>query len=195
MNNIFFETIKIDNGKIYNLDYHILRMKRTVEKSYDKLNELDIEKLIDIPKKGLFKSKLIYDNEIRKVEIMPYTPRKLKSFKLVESNDFNYSFKYLERDGIDSLFKLRENCDEIIIVKNGDITDTSIANLAFFDGRKWFTPKRPLLEGTMKRKLIDEGKIFEKEIDIHELKMYNQVAVMNAMIDFKIIGSLNDVIK
>ena len=37
--------------------------------------------------------------------------------------------------------------DEILITRNGLLTDTSIANIALFNGKEWHTPKHPLLKG------------------------------------------------
>ena len=78
--------------------------------------------------------------------------------------------------------------DDIIIEKKGFITDTSIANLAFYDGEQWFTPKNPLLEGTMRAKLLDEGFLQTREIKRSEISHYTKVALMNAMIGFKILN-------
>ena len=86
------------------------------------------------------------------------------------------------------LFSQKENCDEILIVKNGLLCDTSIANIALFDGRKWMTPKTPLLEGTTRQRLLESGFLTVKDIAVEDLKMYSQMALMNAMIDFDIIA-------
>jgi len=74
-----------------------------------------------------------------------------------------------------------------LIVKNSLITDTSIANIAFFDSIRWVTPALPLLKGTTREKLLREGKIFEENIHVDDLERFSKVALMNAMIDFDII--------
>jgi 4-amino-4-deoxychorismate lyase len=71
------------------------------------------------------------------------------------------------------------------------VTDTSIANVAFYKDGLWFTPKKPLLEGTTRARLLNAGKIIEKDIGVKELKNYSKVALMNAMIDFDIITKYN----
>jgi len=83
------------------------------------------------------------------------------------------------------------DCDEIIIEQNGYLTDTTIANIAFYDGERWITPAKPLLKGTMRAKLLDEGLLHEKEIKKEDLKNYSQVALINAMIGFKILNHVN----
>jgi len=74
--------------------------------------------------------------------------------------------------------------DEILIVQNTLITDTSIANIAFFDGERWLTPKEPLLIGTTRARLLDEQKIFEQDINVADLHKFTAFALMNAMIGF-----------
>ena len=75
--------------------------------------------------------------------------------------------------------------DDIIIVKDGLITDASYANLIFWDGENWFTPNTPLLKGVQREKLLKDGLIQEKEIKPSDLASYQKVALINAMLDFK----------
>ncbi len=42
--------------------------------------------------------------------------------------------------------------DEVIVEKDGYLTDTTIANIAFFDGKRWITPKIHYLEGLLERR-------------------------------------------
>ena len=93
----------------------------------------------------------------------------------------------IDRKEIDKLFEKRGKADDILIVKNGFITDTSIANIAFFDGKKWFTPKTCLLRGTTRERLLKEKKIFEKDIRVEDIKRYKKIALLNAMIGFYIV--------
>jgi hypothetical protein len=43
----------------------------------------------------------------------------------------------------------RGNADEIIIVRNGLLSDTSYSNIALFDGTMWVTPKTHLSTDTL----------------------------------------------
>ena len=67
--------------------------------------------------------------------------------------------KLRQRGKLNELFAKKGSCDDVIIVRNGLITDSSYANLIFFDGREWITPKVPLLEGTCRARLLASGKI------------------------------------
>jgi len=61
-----------------------------------------------------------------------------------------YPYKYANRNAFDTLLQSHPDFDEIIIEKDGFITDTTIANLAFYNGTYWLTPEKPLLPGTMR---------------------------------------------
>jgi 4-amino-4-deoxychorismate lyase len=106
----------------------------------------------------------------------------------IVSSDIEYSLKYANRDALNALLESNKDVDEVIIEKEGFLTDTTISNIAFFDGKRWVTPVKPLLEGTMRAKLIDEGFLHPKEIRKENLKNYSKVALMNAMIGFKILN-------
>ena len=81
------------------------------------------------------------------------------------------------------LLDLRDGSDEVLIVKDGLITDVSIGNVALHDGVEWFTPRKPLLAGTMRRRLLEEGRIKERDIRPTELRHYERLSIINAMLD------------
>jgi len=183
VNNKYLETIKILDGKVEHLEYHQKRMNSVLNSELYKLSSL-----IEAPKEGLFRCRVVYDKRSISIEYYPYQKRNISSLKLIEDNKIEYSKKYLHREKIDELFAKRESCNDILIVKNSLITDTSIANVAFFDGVDWLTPKKPLLKGTTRQRLLEKGQIIERDIYVQDLKKYKKVALMNAMIDFDIIA-------
>ncbi|MGH1601536.1 aminotransferase class IV [Campylobacter majalis] len=172
-----FETIKLVNGEVFHLSYHLRRMLN----SLGFVPKFNLKQVLKTDKKGLVRAKVIYhkSGELVKVEFFEYKMREFSEFKLVDI-DFSYDKKYLIRDDIDAA-KGKNN--EIIMIKNGLITDTSIANIAVFDG-EWLTPKDPLLNGTTRTRLINEGMLKECDIDVNMLMNAKKFAIMNAMIDF-----------
>jgi len=136
------------------------------------------------------KCKVIYDKDgILDISFSTYKPRVIKSLKVIINNDIQYKYKALNRNDIDNLYKKRDSCDDIIIVKNGLVTDTSIANIAILVDNIWLTPKTPLLYGTSRAKLIDECFLKESDISIEQLADADKIALMNAMISFKILSN------
>ena len=185
-NHTYFETIKCDDFEVFNLDYHKRRMANTTGINFN------LEEYIYPLNGELLKCRVVYNrDEILDISYAPYSPREIKSFKLIFDNDIEYKYKSTDRDKIDQLFSLKEDCDEIIIVKNDLITDTSIANIAIYTDGNWYTPKTPLLPGTTRQRYLDEGKIKEKDIDVNLFKSAEKIALLNAMVDFRVIEDFN----
>ncbi|CAA6810249.1 MAG: Aminodeoxychorismate lyase (EC [uncultured Sulfurovum sp.] len=183
---LLFETIKIDEGKIFNLSYHQERMDESRKKLFLTQNTIHLKDHIHPPKKGLYKCRIVYAENIYSIEYIPYKKKQVHSLKIV-SSPIKYEHKYVDRKTINNLLSVCNDADDILIEHNGYICDTSIANIAFFDGKRWYTPEKPLLKGTMRAKLIDEGLLKTKKIKSSEIGNYTQVALMNAMIGFNVI--------
>jgi len=183
-----FETIKVENGKIFNLKWHNKRLNKSRLALFSETKEIFLENYLSPPPQGLFRCRVVYQQEIESIEFIPYAPREFSSFKIVSSN-IDYSYKYDDRKKLNAL--LEPSFDEIIIEKDGLLTDTSIANIAFYDGEDWFTPTTPLLEGTTRARLLDEGFLKLKNIKKENIKNYSYFALMNAMIGFQIQKSIH----
>ncbi len=118
-------------------------------------------------------------------EFIPHEYRPVKSLKLVENNEIDYHFKYSDREKLNLLFELRGNCDDILIVKNGLITDSFVANVVLFDGLSWWTPDTPLLPGTQRSRLLQQKKIGKCRITPADLSKYQKIGLINAMQDLE----------
>jgi 4-amino-4-deoxychorismate lyase len=186
---LLLETIKIENGEIHNLSYHQQRCDKSRQTLFQSTDTLELSSIINPPKKGLYRCRILYGETLHSIDYIPYTPKKIQTLRIVPS-DIDYSLKYANRDSLNALLESNKDVDEVIIEKNGYLTDTTISNIAFYDGEQWFTPAKPLLEGTMRAKLIDEGFLQIKEVKREDLYHYSQVALMNAMIGFKIINDI-----
>lgn len=178
-----FETIKVKNGKLLNLKYHQKRVDYT--RKYlgfkDKLNFENYD--FNLPLKGSFRLRVDYEKSIKSFTCKELIHREFKEFKIVNS-DLEYEYKYANRDKLDAL---KTDEKEIIIIKNGLLTDTTIANIALKVDGVWLTPKTPLLKGTLRARLIDEGFLKCEDLTIEDLEKAQNFAIMNALIDFKII--------
>jgi len=181
---LLLETIKIENGEINNIKYHQKRFDNSREKLFHTKEKINLDDIIIPPKSRLFRCRIVYDKDIKTVEYLPYTPKTFKRFKIIQS-DIDYSFKYSDRSELDSLKAKYPDFDEVIIEKNGLLSDTTISNIAFFDGHEWITPTSPLLNGTMRAKLIDEGFLKVKDIKANGIKNYTKFALINAMMGFR----------
>jgi 4-amino-4-deoxychorismate lyase len=178
---IYFETIRCEDFEIFNLEYHNKRVANTIG-----LN-INLQEYIYPISEELLRCKIIYnDFEIINVEYFPYKKREINSFKLIFDDEISYSKKYLNREKLDELFSKKQNCDEVIIIKNGVVTDTTIANIAILYEDIWLTSKNCLLKGTTRARLLEKRVLIEKDISLEMLKKASKIALMNAMIDFDI---------
>ncbi len=182
-----FESIKIKNDFAYHIALHQQRISNSYKAVYNKECSLEIadclEKML-LPKTGLFKCRLRYNEHTFDAEIIPYIPREINSLKVIRSN-ISYQYKFTKRDQINKLFQQKGNADDIIIVKDGLITDSSYSNLVFFDGDDWFTSDTPLLKGIQREYLLSTAKIKERQIAEQDLSSYKLVGLINAMLDFE----------
>lgn len=186
MKNSYIETIKAIDGEIFNMSYH--------QKRYESvLNSFGIEKKEDLiqhlnpPQFGIYRCRLVYTADTITVSYHEYKKRDINSLKLVFSNDIDYSVKYANRDELDALYAGRGEGDDILIIKDLLVSDTSIANIAFYRDGEWITPKTPLLKGTTRARLLDEGKIVEADIKVQDIRNFSKIALLNAMIDFDVL--------
>lgn len=131
---------------------------------------------------GLFKCRLIYSSEIEKIEFTPYSIPSIKLLKVVFDDQIEYSHKYLDRSHLDQLYGKKGKYDDILIVKDGLITDTWFANILFYDGNDWLTPLSPLLKGTQRTSLLKTGRIKTADIRPVDLKHFQKARLINAMI-------------
>jgi 4-amino-4-deoxychorismate lyase len=102
----------------------------------------------------------------------------------VESNEISYDHKYEDRSKINELLNLRDSQDDILIVKNGFITDTSFANVVFQKNNEWFTTDSPLLRGTMRQLLLDSGVISLTSIRKNDIADFENFKLINSMLEW-----------
>lgn len=181
------ETIQIENGQAKHLSYHNERMNRSRHQMMCAIGDIYIEEVLKIPEEyqqGKVKCRVLYDEQVRKIEFEHYRERKIDSFYLVETQ-MTYDHKFEDRQQFNELKSSYSTSSEIILVKDGFITDTSYSNLVFkHKNGDWLTPNTPLLLGTQREFLLDEGIIEESKIKVTDLNQFTHFMMINAMLDF-----------
>ena len=181
----FVETIRIEEGKIYNIDYHTERFNRTRSFFWKESSPMELSEFISPQRQtGIQKCRIVYRKKIEEITYTPYQMREVTSLHPVPCDAIEYEFKSTHREELNRLFAQRGTADDILIIKEGYITDTSIANVALYDGNTWFTPATPLLRGTRRAELLDKQLVVEKDIPFSQLAAYSQIMLFNAMIDW-----------
>jgi len=181
-----FESIKIEDNQIRNLIFHNNRINNSKRSLFGSDDYIDLADIIIIPEScrhGIYKCRVTYSTKIIDVNFIRYNKRNISSLKMVCNDDINYPYKYDNKKAIIDLLKLKEKSDDILIIKNNLVTDTSFSNIAFHDGNKWVTPASPLLKGTKREKLLTEGSISEDEIRVNDLKIFKKASLINAMLE------------
>lgn len=182
----FIESIKIEDRKIFLLDLHQKRVNETFAQ-FGKEHPIGLNKIfknLQHDEDGLFKLRIAYDLDRKfTTQLIPYAIPEIDDFQLVINNTIDYSFKYENRKEI-NLMKEKAKAEEIIIVKNNRITDTSFSNLLFKKGKDWFTPNTYLLNGVQRQHLLKNKKIKEVEITLQNLAEFSHFQIINAMNDF-----------
>ena len=182
----FIETIKSLDGKLFHLKYHQKRYESVLD-SLGIEDKKELSEFLNPPEWGLYRCRLEYGEEFIDVTYHEYKKREISTLKLIFDNEIDYSLKFSNRKKIDALFAKKDEADDILIIKDLLVTDTSIANIAFYRDGIWLTPKKPLLKGTTRARFIDEGKLLEADIKSSDLRTFSQIALLNAMIDFDVL--------
>lgn len=182
------ETICSAHGQLLHLDLHEVRLNATRAALWGARDTWSLSTLLKVPEEamnGIFKCRLVYDQEVRAIEWEPYQIRPIRSLKRVYSTALDYSFKFQNRTAINNLFETRTPADDILIIKGGYLTDTSYCNVALHDGKEWLTPSSPLLNGTQRAWLIQQGLIREWPISEADLSRFHSIRLFNAMISWE----------
>ena len=181
----FSEALKILDGQFYNLLLHEERMQKTTLHFYGTKPRLMLTKS-DMPenlRQGLVKCRVVYSDNVDAIEFLPYTMRRIGKIKLIEDNDIDYTYKSVDRSRLSQLLAQKDAADDILIVKNGLITDTSFSNVVFENQEGFCTPSACLLEGVKRKLLLQQGRIAEREIRASDIRNYSRMYFINAMID------------
>lgn len=179
----FSEVVCIRDGQPMHLTYHLERMRKTIWDIYKRpMPQLHI----DIPtnaQNGRIKCRIEYTDTIRSVTFTPYQQKMRTTVALVTDNNISYTYKSTNRQQFTRLIQ-HAHTDDVIIVRNGMITDATYCNLVFEDhDGHLFTPSDALLCGTCRQRLIDNGEVTVRHIRADELRNYKTVYFINAMMD------------
>lgn len=182
---LLLETMRIAYGRLCLPELHRERMERSCRELYGcsaPKMEIDPAGLPAGLRRGTVKCRVTYGPEIVRIEYESYSPRPVRTLKLVSGGDVDYHLKYADRSPLAALAALRGEADDVLIVRDGLVTDSSYANILLRAGDRLLTPARPLLEGVMRRHLIDIGEVEEAEVTPSMLMQGNREGVTEVML-------------
>lgn len=182
----YIETICMEDGCPKLLPLHAQRMEKTCQEvGIATPNLPDIQALCPpLLSSGLTKCRVVYGaTGIIETSFSAYTPRRIDSLRLVTApKELDYHLKMEDRSALNKLHNLRNGADEIIIVRDGLLTDTSYTNIILHINEDLLTPRLPLLKGVQRGQLLKEGVIQEADLKIEDLKRAKEIILINAML-------------
>jgi len=183
----FFETFKLLNGQLCHTELHLERVRKTQAAFFSsagfEVNAL-YDVLTDYPE-GLFKVRVDYDSAITGIRADLYEIQPHRKLSIIDAGDFDYSFKFADRSFFRESLEHYPDCDDILFLKDGCLTDTTYCNIALFDGKEWITPATFLLSGTKRAALLHSGLLREATVTLPDLPGFEAIAFINAMRDFE----------
>ncbi len=180
---IFLETLLCREGRCPWLQWHQQRLDRTC-RAAGIVKRYRLETLVRPPASGVYRCRVLYGADEAVTEYLPYVRRRVDTLRLVEDDRIEYRYKSADRRALDALFRRRGDADDVLIVRRGLVTDSTVANTAFYIDGRWLTPTEPLLEGTTRARLLYEGVLECASLSPADVLAAEKVAVMNALSGF-----------
>lgn len=182
---LFTEVLQLREGRFVAQEPHVERMRKTAAHFFGHPLEVELS-AHPIPadlSTGRVKCRILYGRTIESVTFSNYVPRNIRKLAVVSDGTLLYDYKYEDRSSFNNLLSRKGDCDDILIVKNGFVTDTSFTNVVFeeSDGTL-ITPDTPLLAGTRRQALLDEGRIRARPVRAEEITRFQGCYLINAML-------------
>lgn len=202
-----FETILCKDAPVF-LNEHIERLS----KSMDKIGLLPLEEII----LKEYLSKLSIKNKALKITVTPsniiITQREINYKEEDYDRGMSLTISKVRRNSTSILSYIKSTCyienliekekakkigydDVIFLNEKGYVAETSCANLFIVKNKEIFTPKIEdgLLDGIIRRKIIENYSINEKSITLKDLKDAEEVIITNSLMEIMPIRKIDEV--
>jgi para-aminobenzoate synthetase/4-amino-4-deoxychorismate lyase len=188
------ESMLLDEGTWFILSRHLARLKASAEYfgfSYptDEITG-QLDTLCSTHPDGKWKVRLLLrkDGQLS-IEAHPL-PRSQERYRLgiaresVNSGNIFLFHKTTRRDVYEQARASAPGCDDVVLWnENGEITETTIANIVLvIDGQK-YTPERTagLLAGTFRDELIESGELTIRKLTLDDLQRAEEIYLVNSV--------------
>lgn len=178
----FIETIAFEKGNYPLLSYHQERVNRAFAGYFPGQTPHDLSQVLpELNFDEKHKVRMVYGQDTIDIEYSLHQKRDIRRLTLAYDDEISYDHKFVDRANLKQHYDNRGEADEVIIIKNGLVTDSFWANLVFFDSRKWVTPDSNLLPGVMRAYLLDRGEIESATIYDYEIAWFEKIGLINAL--------------
>jgi para-aminobenzoate synthetase/4-amino-4-deoxychorismate lyase len=176
-----FETMLLEDGKIFLLDRHLERLRKSaafLEMVFLEGIYTDLERIVSKHSKGNRKVRITLSTNSFSTDVTPApTPKKVTvalARNAVDSSNRFLFHKTTNRNFRDDLIYYNER---------NEVTESGIANIVVRLDDQLYTPPVScgLLPGTFRAQLLAEGKIKERVITVAELKEAEEIFLINSV--------------
>lgn len=184
----FVESLRVEHRRLMHVEWHERRMQQTLLQQYGIRPDINLTTAIQVPDDldgRVYKCRIEYGTSIERISFTLYEPKQVKTLRLVNDDAIEYAFKYTDRSAIETLLEKRMGADDVLIVRQGCLTDTSFSNIVMLREGVWYTPDTFLLNGTCRQRLVAEGKIHEAHITVDDIGNYTEIRLINALLDWE----------
>lgn len=178
------ESILYQKGKMPLLSLHLDRMNKSRRECLHIHTPISLPKSLEPPAHLVgekLKLRLLYRREIEQIEWIPYRKASVNRIKALEVPGIEYSHKYADRCHFQLLKKQHKEWDDILILKNGLLTDTTYCNILLHIYGQWLSPEIPLLAGVRRQFLLNKGRITAAPLDQNDLLRATEIRLINAL--------------
>lgn len=178
------ETFAIHDGKTQRMPYHERRIFASCHTLGWMPPPMDdfIRALSDTPHDGLYRCSITYQSgQIISTTHTEYQPRLIRRLRPIIISENFYRLKWADRSCFSPFITTPDT--EPLFLLDGMITDTTYTNILLEDHEgKLYTPARPLLQGTQRDFLIEQGLITPQDIPLQTIMQYSKIHLINAML-------------
>jgi 4-amino-4-deoxychorismate lyase len=184
------ETIQVKDNRLHNLIFHNARVNDSRKRLFHATDLWDLAECIKLPRlvpQLTYRCRFLYAMDVDYIEFIPYIPRTINKLHMVIIHDLDYAFKYADRQRLDELRSgaVEDPDADILLIRDGLVTDTSFSNIAFYDGKQWVTPDSPILKGTKRAFYMQSGMLKEQRIAVTDILGFQKARLINAMLDLE----------
>lgn len=116
------------------------------------------------------------------IRFIRYQVPEIKALKSIDIDANFYAKKWADRSALELYKKELPSGVEPLFILDGKVTDTSFTNILVEKEGELFTPRSYLLRGTKRSALLDKDIIQECDLPLEELRYYDSIHLINAML-------------
>lgn len=202
-----FETFLVENGEVFAKERHLKRFHEASERVELQPDLAMVESGIDAAvgwlgkRRGHVRLSYLSSGDLivtAREHELPDQPLKLITFPFAKSESSILTGMKTISYG-DNAAALRyakaRHCDDVIFVNSsGNVVETALANLLFWDGSHWFTPRieSGCLPGVTRELLIENFGVLEADLPIDEVARMSALATTSSLRDVQGVNTFLD---